>query len=858
MNYGKNQASKKQNEITSKKNMTSKRVGVRAFKAFLLTILVICVIGAAGVGIFVKKMIDDAPQISPNKVRPNSFASVVLDQSGKELDKFVESGSNRIYKTIDEIPEYLQHAFVAVEDERFYEHNGIDLQGILRAGIIGITSGGNFSQGASTLTQQLIKNNVFPDFLHEKTFYDSLQRKVQEWYLSIKIEKQMDKKEIMENYLNTINLGQNTLGVQSASKRYFNKDVSELTLSECSVIASITQNPSGLNPITNPEDNAKRRSKVLNQMEEQGYISAEEKQAALDDDVYSRIQAVNLQVQGEASTPTTYFIDAIAVQAEQDLIDKLGYTDTQAHNAIYSGGLSIIATQDSAIQKICDEEISNDENYPGKIEYGLTYAVTIKRADGSTDNYDHNIIKNYMRNTYGDKYGLVFSTEDKGRATIEEWKASNLNEGDEVLAEVINFSPQPQATAVVIDQYTGYVKAISGCRGVKAQSRSYNRATEGLRQPGSCFKVLSTFAPALDSAGYTLATVTQDAPFKYDNGTPVKNHWGNYYKGNMTVRSAIEQSANVVTVKVLTDITPKLGYDYLLKFGFTSIVDKEERDGGIFTDIQQATALGGITHGITNLEITAAYASIANKGTYIKPVLYTKITNRDGEVLIDNESKPEKHEVLKESTAALLTNAMEGVVTSYAGTGRRAALPCGMPVSGKTGTTSDNVDIWFCAYTPYYTCSVWAGYDTNKPLSNTSFHLDIWRKIMNRIHADLPYKDFELSGSIEKKTICTQSGKLAVSGCPAVTEYFASGTIPTDACSGHRSSWSNNDPDDDSNNGSHGNNGGNTTPNSPQQPSDPSSPTPDPPADPNPPVEPDPPVDPNPPANPDQPTTPEG
>lgn len=180
-----------------------------------------------------------------------------------------------------------------------------------------------------------------------------------------------------------------------------------------------------------------------------------------------------------------------------------------------------------------------------------------------------------------------------------------------------------------------------------------------------------------------------------------------------------------------------------------------------------------------------------------------------------------------------------------------------MPVSGKTGTTSDNVDIWFCAYTPYYTCSVWAGYDTNKPLSNTSFHLDIWRKIMNRIHADLPYKEFELSGSIEKKTICTQSGKLAVSSCPAVTEYFAAGTIPDEACSGHRSSWGH-DSDNDSNEGSHGNNSGNTTPNSPQQPSDPNSPTTDPPTDPTTPVAPDPPVDPTTPVAPEQPANPEG
>mgnify|MGYP000514882507 CR=1 FL=1 len=193
----------------------------------------------------------------------------------KNLGQFREAGSNRVYKTIDTIPKYLANAFVAIEDERFYEHNGIDLQGILRAGLVGITSG-DFSEGASTLTQQLIKNNVFPNFTNEKTFFDSLERKLQEQYLALEIEKQMTKEEILEAYMNTINLGQNCLGVQSAAKRYFNKDVSELTLSECAVIAGITQNPTRYDPVTHPEENAKRRDIVLNNMLEQGYITQQE------------------------------------------------------------------------------------------------------------------------------------------------------------------------------------------------------------------------------------------------------------------------------------------------------------------------------------------------------------------------------------------------------------------------------------------------------------------------------------------------------------------------------------------------------------------------------------------------------
>ena len=253
MNYGKKKASQKQKKITSKSTMQGKRIGVRLFKAFLLCLVVVSVVGVIGVGVFVKKIIDDTPKVSPEDVKPKGFTTFVYADDGTtEIERFVSSGSNRVYKSIDEIPVDLQHAFVAIEDERFYEHNGIDLQGIARAAVIGIASG-DFSQGASTITQQLIKNNVFTNFMDEQTFYDKLQRKIQEQYLALQIEKQMDKDTIMESYLNTINLGQNCLGVQAAAKRYFNKDVNELTLSECAVIAGITQNPTGYNPITNPE-----------------------------------------------------------------------------------------------------------------------------------------------------------------------------------------------------------------------------------------------------------------------------------------------------------------------------------------------------------------------------------------------------------------------------------------------------------------------------------------------------------------------------------------------------------------------------------------------------------------------------
>lgn len=774
MNYGKKKASKRQKNITSKSAMKKKRAGVRLFKAMLLTCLIAIVICIAGGGLFIKKMIDDAPKITPEDVKPSKFTTQAFaDDETTVLDTFVDAGANRVYKPIDEIPENLQKAFVAIEDSRFYEHNGIDLKGIVRAGLKGILSG-HFSEGASTLTQQLIKNNVFPNFVQEKTFLDRVERKLQEQYLAVEIEKQMDKDEILENYLNTINLGQNTLGVQAASKRYFGKDVSELNLSECATIAAITQNPGKYNPVTNPDENAKRREKVLSDMMEQGYIDQAQYDEAIADPVYERIQATNAQYEDNSSV-SSYFIDAVADQVIDDLINEMGYTETQAYNAVYSGGLSIITTQNIEMQKICEEELSDDSNYPANVEWGISCAITVTHPDGTQDNYDHNTMRNYLYDTTGDKYCLTQATQEEANAKVEEYIAAITSEGDTVDKRV-KLSPQPQASIVVMDQYTGYVKALVGGRGEKTESRSLNRATQSYKQPGSCFKVLSTYAPALDVHGDSLATVIEDSPFAYANGRPVKNWWGESYKGNMTIRECIEQSANVCTVKKFTEITPALGFKYLTEnFNLTTLDSKN--------DIVQAACLGGISKGVYNIEMTAAYAALANGGIYTEPVLYTKIYDHDGNLLF--EKTPKTHAAVKETTAALLTSAMEDVIKHGTGTSARMS---NMPVAGKTGTTTDSVDLWLSAYTPYLTASVWTGYDDNKPMNglNQSFHMKIWRNVMERIHEGYEYKEFEMPNSIEKKTICTKTGKLASSGaCSSYTEYFAPGTAPTQSCPGH-------------------------------------------------------------------------
>ena len=797
MNYGKKKAAKRQKKITSKSTMQGKRIVVRLFKALLICIILAAVVGVAGGGLFIKKIIDDTPHVSASDVKPKGFTTFVYaDDGSTEIERFVSSGSNRVYKSIDEIPKDLQHAFVAIEDERFYKHNGIDLQGIARAAVVGIARGGNFTEGASTLTQQLIKNNVFPNFTKEKTFYDKFQRKIQEQYLALQIEKKMDKSEIIESYLNTINLGQNCLGVQAASQRYFGKDVSDLTLSECAVIAGITQSPSTYDPITHPDNNKVRRNKVLKNMLEQDYISQKQYDEALADDVYARIQTTNTASQ--ADNTYSYFVDALAQQVIQDLKDQLGYTDTQAYNAVYSGGLSIYSTQNQTMQQICDEEANDDSNYPGLKEYGLDYALTVTRADGSTENYGSNNIKNYVKETYEKDQGLLYSSEDAARAMVEKWKATIAREGD-TYDERITITPQPQSSITIMDQKTGQIKAMVGGRGEKASSLGLNRAYQGSkRQPGSTFKILAAYAPALDSCDKTLATTIDDEPYTLKNGQVLRNA-NKQYGGTTTLREGIKRSINVVAVKLSDEITQELGYEYCQKFGISTLVKNKTINGKVFDDsTSQTLALGGITEGVYNYEMCAAYATIANGGEYNKPTLYSKVVDHDGNVLLDGTG--ESHTVLKDSTAYLLTSAMEDVVNS--GTGTACQLP-NMPVAGKTGTTTSNKDLWFCGFTPYYTCAVWGGYDDNKECDyDTSFRFRLWKGIMSRIHENLEEKDFKVPSSVERKSICTITGKLAGSGCPSITEYFAKDTLPAETCSGHGYSYgskSNSSTEDDSN-----------------------------------------------------------
>ena len=756
-------------------------------KIALAMFLIFCFAGfAIGIG-FVRGAIDAAPSLDILDVQPQGYASQIYDADGNLMQTLVMEGSNREEVSFDQLPDDLVNAFIAIEDSRFYEHNGIDLKGILRAAYVGITSG-RFSEGASTITQQLIKNNVLQGG-YETSMADKLRRKIQEQFLAVKLEDQLGSKEtILEYYLNTINLGGNCLGVQTAAHRYFGKNVWELTLSECTVLAATTSNPSRYNPLTHPKENAVRRKIVLEILYEQNFITYDQKNDALDDDVYSRIQTVDNATSG--STVFSYFTDAVYNQVCDDLQSKLGYSASQAYKLLYSGGLQIYSTMDPSIQAIVDEEINNADNYISStgsrlLEYSLNYALTVCHADGSESTYTENDLISYFQSEKKQAtFANIYASKEDIYRSVREFKASLLISGDSVTNETITPILEPQESVVVMNQSNGQVAAISGGRGEKEGSLTLNRALHCHRQPGSASMIISTFAPAIDSCGATLASTYYDAPYSSGN-QQVLNWWGNPYLGYNNIRQAITYSMNVIGARCLTSlVSDSTAYDYLELFGLN--------DANVF-ESSASLASASQSYTVTNEMLTAAFASIANDGIYQKPTYYTKVLDRQGNILL--ESVPSQTRIIKSSSAALLTSAMEDVISSDSSYYYQYGItPTGtlcqvdsMTLAGKSGTTTSGSDVWFIGYSPYYTCGIWSGYDDSKVLSNgTEYHKTIWQKIMARIHTDLDNKDFIFTDELESAKICSKSGLLAVDGvcnssssnASVYTEYFAPGTAP--------------------------------------------------------------------------------
>ena len=685
-----------ENETNSPKKKKKKKrtFSVGRFLRFIILLLlfIILVSGSIALGT-AYSWVKAARPLNVDELFDLNQTTYIVDKNDKLIDK-LHANENRTIATLDQIPEYLQNAFIAIEDKRFREHRGIDLYRIFGALKADLASG-EFSQGASTITQQLIKNvYLTPD--------KKWKRKVVEMYYALQLERRFLKDQILEAYLNTIALGHNVAGVKEAALYYFGKELDQLTLAECATIAGITQYPSLYSPYLNFEKSMGKKEIVLEEMLVQGLISQEEYDEAMKQEI--KLSKVEKEVE------TTYFADMIISDVTETLQKELGLSKEEAQIKLFNGGLKIIATIDTEIQNIVEETFKNTKLFPESEE---------------------------------DANGIL----------------------------------QPEAAVIIIENGTGEIKAVMGGRSEKVR-RGLNRATQSLRQPGSTIKPLAVYTPALDN-GYTAGTVIDDAPVIFGNFKP--RNYSNNFKGLVTAREALQNSTNVVAVKILQDVGIQRSIEYLKKFGITTIVTRE--DNGITNDESLSPlALGGVTNGVKPIEMAAAFSVFPNKGIYIKPISFTKILDKNGNVIYEN--KPYKDKVISEQVAYLMVDLMRGVVRG--GTGGNAALSK-MPVAGKTGTTTKNVDAWFTGYSPYYTASVWIGHDEPKPMNFTggSYPAKLWKAVMEEIHKNLEVKNFEKPGGLVSVSICTVSGKrpselcaLDPRGTRVRSELFIKGTEP--------------------------------------------------------------------------------
>lgn len=596
---------------------------------------------------------------------------------------------NRVWADFEDIPDHVKKAAIAIEDERFYEHSGVDIMSTVKA-TVGYVFNKSTARGGSTITQQLVKNLTGDS---EK----SVSRKIQEMGRAIQLEKKLSKDEILELYLNTIYLSQGCSGIQSASKFYFGKNVSELTIAEGACLVGITQYPSLYDPIINPDKNKEKQKLVLQKMYELGYISESE---------YNESLAEELVFVADGSSgisKQSYFVDQIIEDVLNDLQSEYGYTEAVAANILYNGGLKIYSTVDPEIQRIAEGVFSNKEN--------------LNNLTGTTT--------------------------------------------------------EPQASMCIMDPYTGQVKAIIGGFGEKEGSRTKNRATDTklfTRQPGSTIKPLSVYAPALEQSLIKPDSVFEDKQITIGSWTP-KNHY-NHYKGKMTVKYAIDQSVNTVPVQILQQMENGIdvSYDYLTsKFGISTLTQSDKN--------LPALALGGLTNGVTNLQLTAAYCTFPNNGKFNSPITYTKVVDSNGNVILEKKSKSTV--VVSTNTAKTMNGLLYSVCNSSTGTGTRAKFG-GYKIAGKTGSTDSDKDRWFVGYTPYYCAAVWVGYDTNEtvklPAGSTNPALNLWRLVMEEVHSQKNLsttKTFDyIEINVEEPTnsldgmICKESGLKATENCP--------------------------------------------------------------------------------------------
>lgn len=700
----------------SKKKGSSNKVWKKILLGFVFFTLLIG-IGLAGISFAIVKT---APPLDINALLSLNEDSTLYDSNGEFMD-YVPTEQKRSIISIDDMSPYLKDAFVSIEDERFYSHNGLDYRRIVGAVYIDIKNKitrKSGLHGASTITQQLLKNTLLTNEV-------TLKRKIQEMYMALELEKTLTKDQILEAYLNTIHLGGRANGVEAAAKQYFNKPAKDLDLIESAYIAGVTQNPSRFYPFSpsakkDPSPYINKTKLVLGKMKELNKISEEEYNNAIADIEANGIR-FNPPKQNTDKLNFEWFSRPVMTQVKKDLKTKYGYTDKEVDRMLNYGGLKIYTTMDRNLQTYSQNEVVNK-------------ASSFTSIGGAKD----------------EKTNLI----------------------------------QPQISAVIMDYSNGQVKTIIGGRGDQP-ALSFNRAASNkyLKSVGSAIKPLTVYAPLIDTQIATAGTVLEDSPLPDDS---IRNYDKNDFKGYLTLREGLQRSQNTIAAKALNLLGHGNSLDYGRKFG---LIFNEESRG------PSALALGEFDNSSNDLDggnpliVSAAYGAFGNEGKYTEPMLYTEVKDRNGNIILDGKPK-EKQIVSKE--AAYITYDMLKGVTTPPGTGGRSKFGS-MPVAGKTGTSSDNRNLWFAGLTPYYSATVWIGDDFSKPVKGSSGDAaTIWSKIMAKAHEGLAYKDISAPSGVVTVDICKDSGKLPTDLCArdprggrVYSELFISGTQPTSLCDVH-------------------------------------------------------------------------
>lgn len=639
----------------------------------------------------------------------NSFIYAKESDSDEyTLYETIKGKENREWVDSDKIPDTLKNAVVAIEDERFYKHHGVDWVRTIGA-VKGWLLGGT-QYGGSTITQQLIKNITADNDY-------SVKRKVNEIFRAFALEKEIDDKDrILVMYLNTIFLGYNSYGVQTAAMQYFDKDVSQLDLAESAVLAGLTNNPSIYDVYNHPEKVKERQETILAQMLDQKMISQEEYEAAVAEELNYRPYE---EYQQEIKSTYSYFTDEVIKDVINDLMTEKGYSRLVAENMVYSGGLNIYATIDTKVQNALDEVWANADNFP---------------------------------NT--EKYGEI-----------------------------------PQSAMVITDKQ-GNIVGIAGGRGEKTSSRGFSYASDARRQPGSSIKPLATYGPAMDAGIATPDTTVYDRALIQDaDGNPWPMNDGKYPTGRaMTVKEGMTRSLNTISAQLLKQLTPQKSYEFMTQqLGFKLVDSRTNEDGTVQSDIDLAPlALGALTDGVTVREMAGGFSTFINDGVYGGTRTYTKVTDSEGNTIMENTPNTDKG-FTNVRTAYYMLDCLQNVTAH--GTAYGIQLD-GVETGGKTGTTTSNTDIWFCGITPKYSGAVWIGYEHNYRLDGLYGRnaAEIWLAVMQKVHAgdsglvfDSHPQDFE------EVTYCMDTGLLASGACRAAgraaTGRFWKDKVPTETCS---------------------------------------------------------------------------